>query len=108
MYCRSLARVDAAGFWSDHRPHSAALRISTTCSGHRELPHIMHSSVNMPSAFPISGIFVHHNTRGIIFPYLCGTDLSEIETPQMMMSFICSCRNKKYQRSQVDCFLARL
>jgi hypothetical protein len=59
-----------------------------------ELPQIMHSSVNVPSALPISGIFAHHNTRGIIFPFLCGADLSEIETPQ--------------QRSQIDDFLARL
>jgi hypothetical protein len=43
-----------------------------------ELPQIMHSSVNVPSALPISGIFAHHNTRGIIFPYLCVADLSEI------------------------------
>jgi hypothetical protein len=59
-----------------------------------ELPQIMHSSVDMPSALPISGIFAHHNTRGIIFPYFCGADLSEIKTPQ--------------QRSQIDGFLARL
>ena len=31
-----------------------------------ELPQIMHSSVNMPRALPISGIFVHHDTRGNI------------------------------------------
>jgi hypothetical protein len=49
---------------------------------------------DMPSALPISGIFAHHNTRGIIFPYFCGADLSEIETPQ--------------QRSQINGFLARL
>jgi hypothetical protein len=48
----------------------------------------------VPSALPIRGIFAHDNARGIIFPYLCGTDLSEIETPQ--------------HRSQIDCFLARL
>jgi hypothetical protein len=48
----------------------------------------------MPSALLISGIFAHHNTRGIIFPYFGGADLSEIETPQ--------------QRSQIDGFLARL
>ena len=59
-----------------------------------ELPQIMHSSVDMPSALPISGIFAHHNTRGIIFPYFCGAALSKIETPQ--------------QRSQIDGFLARL
>ena len=59
-----------------------------------ELPEIMHSSVNVPSALPISGIFAHRNTRDIIFPYLCGADLSEIEIP--------------YQCSQVDGFLARL
>jgi hypothetical protein len=60
-----------------------------------ELPQIMHSSVGMPSALPISGIFAHHNTTGIIFhPYFCGANLSEIETPQ--------------QRSQVDGLLARL
>jgi hypothetical protein len=59
-----------------------------------ELPQIMHSSVDMPVAIPISRIFAHHKTRGIIFSYFCGADLSEIETPQ--------------QRSQVDHFLARL
>jgi hypothetical protein len=59
-----------------------------------ELTQIMHSSVDMPSALPISRIFAHHNTRCIIFPYFCGADLSEIETPQ--------------QRSQIDGFLARL
>jgi hypothetical protein len=46
-----------------------------------ELTQIMHSSVDMPSALPISRIFAHHNTRCIIFPYFCGADLSEIETP---------------------------
>jgi hypothetical protein len=45
----------------------------------------------MPRALPISRIFAHHNT---IFPYFCGADLSEIETPQ--------------HRSQIDGFLARL
>ena len=59
-----------------------------------ELPQIVHSSVNVPRALPISGIFAHHDTRGIIFPYFCGADLSEIEPPQ--------------QRSQIDGFLARL
>jgi hypothetical protein len=59
-----------------------------------DLPQIMHSSVNMPRTLPISGIFTHYNTRGIIFPYFCGADLSEIETPQ--------------QRSQMDGFLDRL
>jgi hypothetical protein len=59
-----------------------------------ELAQIMHPSVDMPSALPISRIFTHHNTRCIIFPYFCGADLSEIETPQ--------------QRSQIDGFLARL
>ena len=44
-----------------------------------ELPQIMHSSVNMPRALPISA---HHDTRGIILPYFSGADLSEIETPQ--------------------------
>ncbi len=47
-----------------------------------DLPQIMHSSVNMPRALPISGIFAHHDTRDIILPYFCGADLSEIETPQ--------------------------
>jgi hypothetical protein len=42
-----------------------------------ELPQIMHSSVDMPSALPIGGIFAHHNTRGIIFPYFCGARLVE-------------------------------
>jgi hypothetical protein len=42
----------------------------------------------------MSGIFAHHNTRGTIFPYFCGADLLEIETPQ--------------QRSQEDSFLTRL
>lgn len=59
-----------------------------------EIPQIMHSSVDMSSTLPISGIFAHHHTRGIIFLYFCGADLSEIETPQ--------------QRSQIDGFLARL
>jgi hypothetical protein len=58
-----------------------------------ELPQIMHSSITMPIALPISGIFTHQNTKGIIFAYFCGADLSEIETPQ--------------QRSQIDGFLAR-
>ena len=57
-------------------------------------PVISALSVNMSSALPISGIFAHRNTRDIIFPYLCGADLSEIEIP--------------YQCSQVDGFLARL
>jgi hypothetical protein len=47
-----------------------------------DLTQIMHSSVDMPSALPISRIFAHHNTRCIIFPYFCGADLSEIETTQ--------------------------
>jgi hypothetical protein len=47
-----------------------------------ELPRIVHSSVNMPRAFPISGIFAHHDTGGIILPYFSGADLSDIETPQ--------------------------
>jgi hypothetical protein len=47
-----------------------------------ELPQIMHSSVNVPSTLPISGIFAHHDTKGIILPYFSGADLSEIETPQ--------------------------
>ncbi len=50
-----------------------------------ELPQIMHSSINVLSALPISGIFAHHNTRGIIFPYFCGADESEIETPQQRL-----------------------
>jgi hypothetical protein len=40
------------------------------------------SSVNMSRALQISGVFAHHNTRGIIFAYLCGADLSEIEISQ--------------------------
>jgi hypothetical protein len=59
-----------------------------------ELAQIMHSSVDMPSALPISRIFAHHDTRCIIFPYVCGADLSEIQTPQ--------------PSSQIDGFLARL
>jgi len=47
-----------------------------------ELPQIMHSSVNMPRALPISGIFAHHDTRGVILPYFSGADLSEVEAPQ--------------------------
>jgi hypothetical protein len=49
-----------------------------------ELPQIMQSSVDMPSALPISGIFAHQNTRGIILPYLCVADLPKIETPQLL------------------------
>ena len=77
--------LNAEGFWSAHRTHSADLRISTTYVAIAyELPQIMHSSVNrgMPRALPISGIFAHHDTRGIILPYFSGSDLSEIETPQ--------------------------
>jgi hypothetical protein len=48
----------------------------------------------MPRALPICGIFAHHDTRAIIFPYFSGADLSEIETLQ--------------QRSQIDGFLTRL
>jgi hypothetical protein len=59
-----------------------------------ELPQVMHSSVNMSSTLPISRIFAHNNSRSIIFPYFCGADLSEIDTPQ--------------QRSQIDGFLTRL
>jgi len=47
-----------------------------------ELPQIMRSSVKMSRALPISGIFAHHDTRGIILPYFSGADLTEIETPQ--------------------------
>jgi len=59
-----------------------------------ELPQIVHSSVNVPRAFPINGIFAHHDTRGIILPYFSGADLTEIETQQY--------------RSQIDGFLTRL
>jgi len=82
MYCRCLERAGRGRLLVSASATFADLRILTTRRGHRELPQIMHSSVNMARALPISGIFAHHDTTGIILPYFSGADLSEIETPQ--------------------------
>ena len=66
--------LDAEGFWSAHRPHSACAFQQLDVAIAYELPQIMHSSVNMPRALPISGIFAHYDTRGIILPYFSGAD----------------------------------
>jgi hypothetical protein len=77
MYCRCLARAGRGRLLVSigHIARTCAFQQLDVAITH-ELPQIMHSSVNMPRALPISGIFAHHDTRGIIL------DLSEIETPQ--------------------------
>jgi ribosomal protein S27AE len=67
---------------------------SKGCVSDRVLRNVrgQYSSANNPECSEC-GFFAHHNTRGIIFPYFCGANLSEIETPQ--------------QRSKIDGVLAR-
>ena len=79
-----------------------------------ELPQItkqiMHSSVDMPSALPISGIFAHHNTRGIIRPYFCGAALSEIENPLASRPFLARlsrCHKLGFIAAESDTALSR-
>ena len=47
-----------------------------------EISQIMHSSIDVTRPLPIRRIFTHHDTGGVILPYLGGSGLHEIESAQ--------------------------
>ena len=47
-----------------------------------EISQIMHSSINVTCPLPIRRILAHHDTGGVILPYLGGFGLYELESAE--------------------------